>query len=54
MQEVVIYPLEPLTIAEDTMKRTECAHQVSLGITEERLKQLPFPMTQMSAVYLKN
>ena len=54
MQEVVIYPLEPLTIAEDTMKRTECAHQVSLEITEERLKQLPFPMTQMSAVYLKN
>lgn len=54
MQEVVIYPLEPLTVADDTMKRTECAHQVSLGITEESLKRLPFPVTQMSAVYLKN
>jgi len=48
-----IDPWEPLPIPEDTTRRTECADRVSLGITGESLKQVPSPMTQMSAVHLK-
>lgn len=51
MQESRNLPV--ITVAEDTMRRIECADQVSLGIMGESFKQLPVPMTQMSAVHLK-